>query len=92
MNYLDLGYNELFTREQPVNQITVEQLPQVPSVMIDKLLQEISLSMISGGRVQSNNGKLVIDLEKGEIVYNNGVKDLVFIGGEDDKVVINETT
>jgi hypothetical protein len=91
MDYTDLGYDDRFEKGTRQN-IPLEAFPQIPEVMFDNILQEVSGNKIAGGKFTSKNGKLTIDLEEGKFTYNNGTTDVVEIGGEDDTVSITEST
>src|SRR5438128_1752920 len=90
MNYLDLGFDQSFERH-PQKRITSEELPDVTPFTADSIIQQIPGSKIAGGVIESQDGKLKIDLEKGQFLYNDGVVDLLSLGGASRSLTVKDS-
>ncbi len=97
--YLDRGFNQFFQRI-PVNQgpynwndyAANNSLPQVTTQDASTMFQGIPADKITGGVLQSRNGNLKLNLDDGTLVYNDGVVDLLAIGGEDNNLTIKNSS
>ena len=74
--YADLGYNKYGRKEKPM----VESLPYIPELETPYYFQSIPGSLINGGKIYSKDKKLLIDLENGTIIYNDGVTEDIIAG------------
>ena len=57
-------YNDFFERP-----FKGKKIPNLSSEDVDSYIQEISGNRLSGGIIKSKDGKLVINLESGELTY-----------------------
>ena len=69
------GYNKFFEKEfNDPSKIRLEEkrrkIPYLSSFDMDSYLEEMSSSKLSGGIIRSKDGKLLINLETGDITYN----------------------
>lgn len=85
MSYIDEGFDKFFKRKQEKGTPST-----ITHQATDVLIDGMSGDKIIGGIIESNNGKLSIDLENGKIIYNDGVVDLVSVGGDDNNLVIKD--
>ena len=79
-SYLDRGYSIYFEREFIDRlQAPNRKLPYLSSFDMDSYVEEVSATKLSGGIIQSKDGKLKINLEEGTIRYNDGITETVVI-------------
>jgi hypothetical protein len=75
MTYDELGYSKLFNRSG-TRSLNWSDLPDLTSAEFEFLTQEVSGSKITGGKIVSNDGRLVIDLENNELSYSSGLAEV----------------
>jgi hypothetical protein len=75
MTYKDLGYSKLLVRGNSV--ITQEELTEDKS---SQIIAQLTGTNIITGMVKSSDGRMVIDLDKGQILINDGAYNRVLIG------------
>lgn len=88
MDYLEAGFTKNFTRQPYKRDTSIEpemgkSTPEYTTYDVDSLFQEIPGDKISGGVLTSLDGTLEINLNEGSIKYNDGVVDLLSVGGTD---------
>jgi len=79
-----MGFDDNFIRQDPeVEQMKDQEYQQ-------ELLQfGVPANNVVGGVMQSINGNLRIDLNQGQILYNDGVVDLLNVGGQNNAITIS---
>ncbi len=90
MDYTQLGFNNSFQRAEQIQQISSGQIPTMSPYTVNSIIQGLSASKIKGGILQSNDGKLLIDLNLGTIKYNDGVTDLLTVGGANNELTLKD--
>lgn len=79
MSYIDTGYDEFFERS------IASPVEELQSIDADVVLEGISgQSILSDGSIESNNGKLAINLNKNSFSINDGVVERIRLGQTDD--------
>jgi len=63
------------------NGIIFDPFSDFTNQTMQALLPAISANNVQGGVIQSNNGNLQIDLNNGTLNYNDGVQNLLNVGG-----------
>lgn len=74
-SYKDRGFSDTLERIQQDD----KKIPYMSEFDIDSYIQGISASLIRGGIIKSNDGKLTIDLENGHITYSDGITVVAII-------------
>lgn len=91
MNYQDIGFDHFFRRGNS-NKIKSQELPELSASAVESLIDQISGTKLSGGIISSKDGKLTIDLENSLIKYNDGVIDLLKVGGANKELTLKNNS
>jgi len=86
--YLDTGFDNNFQRGR-------KDIPEIKQITVQDastMFQGIPANTIKGGVLQSNDGKLSINLDAGQILYNDGVVDLFNLGGDNSNLTIKNNS
>lgn len=67
-DYLNRGYSATFEKES-----NERKIPFLSQFDVESYIEGITANLIKGGVIQSNDGKLKIDLDNGTITYNDGI-------------------
>lgn len=86
MSYTDEGFDKYFMRKR-----AKRATPMITRQAANTLIDSLSGDKIVGGIIESTNGQLTIDLENGKMVYNDGIVDLLSLGGSDNNLIIRDT-
>ncbi len=74
------------------NAIIYDPFTDTQSQNLNGASQPISADQISGGMLTSNNENLTIDMNSGQINFNDGVQNLLNIGGTNSQGTDNSLT
>ena len=73
-NYKDRGYSATFEKE-----FNERKIPFMSQFDVESYIEGITANLIKGGKIQSNDGKLTINLEDGTIKYFDGITETVVV-------------
>ena len=90
MSWQDAGFDDSFERKKKM--VRQDEIPQISPFTADSVFTEIPGSKISRGIIKSQNGKLEIDLDNGTLTYNDGVVDLLKVGGDDNNLTLKSSS
>lgn len=85
MDYLDAGFDSNMLRRQKRDDPTVSQYE------FNSNYDGFQADKVQGGIMTSLDGKLVINLNTGEIAYNDGAVDTFNLGGDNGTITIKDT-
>jgi hypothetical protein len=81
MDYTEIGYDEFLSR------VPQSQGNSISSLAFDNFTSDLSGSKVQGGVMQSNDGKVKIDLDSNSIIVSDGIAERVRLGTlPDDKI------
>lgn len=86
------GYTSPFIEQVSQNGYTFDPFSDTTSQTTQSMLQPISGDQIQGGVIQSNNGNLQLDLNNNILTYNDGITNLLNVGGSNSQGTPNSLT
>jgi len=86
------SYTSPFIEQISNNGYMFDPFSDTTSQSIQSMMQPISASQIQGGTLQSNNGNLQMNLDQGTLTYNDGITQLLNVGGASPNGTPNSVT